>query len=108
MAKGWIGVDLDGVLAYYENFEGPTIIGEPIVPMLNRVKMWLRQGKEVKIFTARAGYGEEAKKAITSWLVRNGLPPLSITNVKDKDCIAIYDDKAYRVLTNTGRILGVY
>ena len=101
----WIGVDLDGTLAKYDEFQGPRTIGEPVPAMLFKVKQWLRAGKTVKIFTARAGYGKPAIDAIKSWLVRNGLPPLEVTDRKDKDCIAIYDDKAFRVETNTGRIL---
>lgn len=41
MAK-WIGVDLDGTLAEYNGqLSG---IGDPINPMMNRVKRWLSQG----------------------------------------------------------------
>ncbi|MEI8285241.1 MAG: hypothetical protein WCG52_09650, partial [bacterium] len=49
---GWIGVDLDGTLA--EFIGDMSFIGEPIMPMLNRVKTWLANGREVRIFTARA------------------------------------------------------
>lgn len=102
---GWIGVDLDGTLAKYTGFVGPTIIGKPIPTMVAKIKQWLRAGKTVKIFTSRAGSGKPAIDAIKSWLIQNGLPPLAVTNVKDSSCDAIYDDKAYRVETNTGRIL---
>lgn len=103
---GWIGVDLDGTLAKYTDFVGPTVIGEPIPAMIVRVNQWLRAGKTVKIFSARAGRGQPAIDAIRSWLVQNGLPPLDVTNVKDTSCEAIYDDKAWHVETNTGRISG--
>ena len=49
----WIGVDLDGTLARYEQYEGPMSIGEPIPEMVDRVKAWLAAGREVRIFTAR-------------------------------------------------------
>lgn len=51
--KGWIGVDLDGTLAVYNGWVAPTHIGEPVVPMLERVKAWLAEGREVRIMTAR-------------------------------------------------------
>jgi hypothetical protein len=35
---GWIGVDLDGTLAQYGEFKGRDHIGEPIAPMLDKVK----------------------------------------------------------------------
>ena len=36
--RGWIGVDLDATLAYYDGFKGPEHIGEPIPQMVDRVK----------------------------------------------------------------------
>jgi hypothetical protein len=51
--NGWIGVDLDGTLAHYEGWKGQEHIGEPIAPMVERVKGWLAEGREVRIFTAR-------------------------------------------------------
>ena len=53
MTSGWIGVDLDGTLAYYDEWRGALHIGEPIPAMLERVRRWLDEGKDVRIFTAR-------------------------------------------------------
>lgn len=53
--SGWIGVDLDGTLAMYDGFKGPEHIGDPVPKMLERVKKWLAEGREVRIFTARVG-----------------------------------------------------
>lgn len=58
--KGWIGVDLDGTLAHYDGWKGPEHIGAPIPAMVERVKAWLAEGKEVRISTARADGGEVA------------------------------------------------
>lgn len=41
MSEGWIGVDLDGTLAEYLGWQGMGHIGEPIAPMVERVKAWL-------------------------------------------------------------------
>ena len=60
MTQGWIGVDLDGTLAYYDHWRGPHHIGDPIPAMLNRVKSWLAEGKDVRIFTARVEGGTVA------------------------------------------------
>jgi len=101
----WIGVDLDGTLAYAEEFHGEEVIGEPIPAMVERVKNWLREGKTVKIFTARAS-SAAAVQEIKAWLQRAGLPDLDVTNVKDKDMELCYDDKAVGVVKNTGRLVG--
>src|SRR5687767_12144507 len=52
--SGWIGVDLDGTLAYYDGWKGPGHIGKPVPAMAKRVRKWLEQGCDVRIFTARA------------------------------------------------------
>src|SRR5688572_22863629 len=56
--KGWIGVDLDGTLAYHDPQQGLDPIGKPIEATLFRVRQWLDAGIEVRIFTARAGEAE--------------------------------------------------
>ena len=53
MTRGWIGVDLDGTLATHDGKRSQRI-GAPIPAMVERVKMWLREGREVRIVTARA------------------------------------------------------
>ena len=101
----WIGVDLDGTLAYAEDFHGEEVIGPPIPAMVERVKDWLRQGEVVKIFTARAS-SAAAIQEIKAWLQKAGLPDLDVTNVKDHLMKLCYDDKAIQVAKNTGRVVG--
>lgn len=105
MTSGWIGVDLDGTLAHYDGWKGPDGIGEPILPMIGRVRDWLIQGREVRIFTARAS-SPEMVPAVKAWLKKHELPDLEVTNVKDFAMIALYDDRAVQVEMNTGKILG--
>lgn len=100
----WIGVDLDGTLARYDGWQGAENIGKPVPLMLLRVKQWLAEGAEVRIFTARAGTPEQIP-LIKKWLVENGLPELEITNVKDFGMTALYDDRCVQVETNTGRLI---
>lgn len=110
---GWIGVDLDGTLAVYDGWKGPRHIGEPIAPMVDRVKRWITEGRQVKIFTARASEVQgrntlpvsEMIRIIEAWCLEHIGYILPVTNVKDYFCIAIYDDRAYRVEFNTGAIL---
>lgn len=105
----WIGVDLDGTLAYNEEgvYKGGTHIGEPIPKMVERVKKWIADGKTVKIFTARNDRRQdepETIKAIEDWCLKHLGKVLEITNVKDNQCKQIWDDRAYGVIRNTGEM----
>lgn len=107
--RGWIGVDLDGVLAEYNGWVGVRHIGRPVPLMVTRVKQWLKEGVDVRIFTARVTAGEDAhtaRVAIAAWCRHNLGQELPITNVKDFGMIALYDDRAYQVRLNTGEIVG--
>lgn len=99
--SGWIGVDLDGTLAEYGGWVGPEHIGPPIPSMLARVRRWILEGKEVKIFTARAAIPEQVVP-VMEWLKKHGLGGLEVTNVKDFGMIELWDDRCVRVITNTG------
>lgn len=105
--KGWIGCDLDGTLAHHDGWKGHTHIGEPIKPMQARVKRWLADGRDVRIFTARmdndnAKEKGETMQAIKSWCKAHLGRELPITNVKDKDMEEIWDDRAVGVVRNQG------
>lgn len=108
--SGWIGVDLDGTLARYDGWQGIEHVGEPIAPMVERVKRWIAEGHEVKVFTARVSVDPETCleviAVIREWLSKAGLPPLEITNVKDFGMIELWDDRAVQVEMNTGRPYG--
>lgn len=99
--SGWIGVDLDGTLAFYEGWNGPDHIGEPIPEMLNRVKGWLEAGVEVRIFTARASIPEQIPP-IHVWCEKHIGVILQVTNVKDFGMVELWDDRAVRVIANKG------
>lgn len=112
---GWIGVDLDGTLAEYTGWRGVDHIGKPVPLMVARIKRWLDRGWEVRIFTARmseinkelrsSGSSARARKLIQRWLVdKAGLPKLEVTNQKDYEMIALWDDRAVQVIENTGEV----
>lgn len=126
--SGWLGVDLDGTLAQYEKFVAPDNIGEPIPLMVERVKKWLSQGRQVKIFTARVypyaidkqqraeGCKEQvycrqwvdsykAYHAIQEWCEKHLGQTLEITCVKDYHMYLLYDDRAKQVIPNTGELV---
>jgi len=100
----WIGVDLDGTLAEYNDWIGIEHIGKPVPLMVERVKEWILEGKKVKIFTARVTQGPEAIRYIHKWLAAQGLPELEVTNVKDFGMVELWDDRCFGVVTNMGML----
>jgi len=107
--KGWIGVDLDCTLAYYDGWKGSTHIGDPIPKMVKRVREAIDSGIEVKIVTARVSPGsgiEEVKAqglAILEWCIKHGMPEITeVTNEKDLAMIELWDDRARQFEKNTG------
>jgi phosphoribosylamine--glycine ligase len=97
---GWYGVDLDKTLAK----GSPKKIGEPVPLMVDRVKRWVRDGKEVRIMTARANDTDELVKTY-DWLRENLELPLEVTNEKDHEMVRLFDDRARQVEPNTGEIV---
>lgn len=111
MNQGWIGVDLDGTLAYYDEWRGLEHIGEPIPAMVERVKRWLAEGRDVRIFTARVsslngGEARTAYIAIKHWCSEHLGRTLPITNEKDFGMIELWDDRAVQVRANAGEPVG--
>lgn len=104
-SQAWIGVDLDGTLAWYDPCISLSEIGPPVAVMMDRVRQMLADGWRVKIFTARAADPEQLV-LIQQWLRSHGLPPLEITNEKDFNMVRLYDDRCVQVEPNTGRIIG--
>lgn len=116
--SGWIGVDLDGTLAHYEGWAG-GLIGRPIPLMVDRVKAWLAQGVDVRIFTARvAGQPhpnpsedspcliDQARRQIQDWCEEHIGVRLPVVCTKDFAMIELWDDRAVSVKANTGLVLG--
>lgn len=108
--KGWIGVDLDGTLAHYLGWVSVEHIDEPIAPMVERVKRWLEEGKDVRIFTARVFPGSRVDEAevvavvssIEKWCQEHIGKVLPITCTKDFGMYELWDDRAVQVIPNTG------
>lgn len=106
--EGWIGVDLDCTLAKHTKKEAETNeIGDPILPMVKRVKRWLANGKDVRIFTARLAVGDkkEITRQIQDWCEEHIGVRLPVTNEKDPNLIELWDDRAVQVMPNTGETL---
>ena len=100
--SGWYGVDLDGTLAEHGPSHHANVIGKPIPKMVERVKQWLAEGKDVRIFTARANDGNIVHRAIAAWCIYHLGKELPITATKDSQMIESWDDRAIQVIPNTG------
>lgn len=110
---GWIGVDFDRTLCHREHDGGPEI-GKPILPMLNRVLRWRKQGINVRIFTARVSgkyqtgvdgdplRADMQEKLIQDWCRTYLGEVLPVTCIKDSYCRELWDDIAVAVEENTG------
>lgn len=107
----WIAVDLDGTLAFYEEFKGPLHIGPPIKLMLQRVRKWLDEGLDVRIFTARVGPNnplgegltmERIVMSIQDWCELYLGRRLPVTCTKDYHMKELWDDRCVQVIPNTG------
>lgn len=119
--SGWIAVDLDGTLAEYHGWPADGSIGAPVPAMVERVKGWLAEGKDVRIFTARVwplgttdsayfgATGDRTNQAheqhyrITEWLKEHIGRAVPVTCVKDFSMIELWDDRAVQVRPNTGQ-----
>jgi hypothetical protein len=108
-ARGWIGVDLDGTLAHYDGWRGPEHIGEPVPTMVDRVRAWLEEGRDVRIFTARVGPQpstvdvDGVHQAIRRWCLAVFGRALPVTATKDFSMVELWDDRCVQVVPNTGR-----
>lgn len=118
--KGYYDVDLDGTLAEYHGWNWGEI-GPPVPKMVERVKNWMRNGQDVRIFTARVAvvpgfssesgaaatmeFAKEQEKRIERWCMEHIGWILPITAQKDFNTLEIWDDRARRVEFNTGELL---
>ena len=110
--SGWIGVDLDGTLAIYDGWVAADHIGAPVPRMVQRVKAWLAEGRDVRIFTARVGHvpmGEPGRldpelirACIEAWCVVHIGQALPVTAEKDLHMVELWDDRCVQVVPNTG------
>jgi hypothetical protein len=109
--EGWIGVDLDGTLAHYDGWVSIESIGDPIPAMVDRVRHWIAEGNEVRIFTARVTVHpdkrnkksvEKIRELIQDWTEKHIGHRLIVTNIKDFGLRELWDDRAVRVEENTG------
>jgi hypothetical protein len=116
---GWIGVDLDGTLAFYDQWVAIAVIGDPIPKMVERVKRWIAEGRTVKIMTARVSgswpkeclvtglkWERQAVGAvIMAWTKKHIGEYLAVTHEKDFKMIELWDDRTIQVIPNTGMTL---
>lgn len=105
----WLGVDLDGTLAKYSVYDDE--IGEPIPEMIQRVRRWIAEGKEIRVLTARGTIdgketnAYEQRVKIHEWVKKHIGHPLEVTHKKDPFMKKLYDDRVQQVEKNTGALV---
>jgi len=113
--RGHVCFDLDGTLAEYDPETWDHMkVGKPVAAMVLLAKRYMQQGVEVRIFTARAHKNPRETDAdyqrrlapIREWCIKVFGQELLIVSYKTFETIAIFDDRAYRVVENTGEIVG--
>lgn len=115
MSKVWYGFDFDGTIAYYDHWKSSGHTGDPIPAMTNKMRLFLQQGRDVRIFTARVTPDardkdpqqevNNARIAIDSWCLKYLGRTLPITATKDRLMLELYDDRAKQVIPNTGELV---
>lgn len=107
-------MDFDATLAHYEKWTDLLELGEPVWPMVERVRQWLREGKDVRVFTARicppyvcakahVEYTrEDVERAIQDWTEEHIGARLPVTCIKDRFMLELWDDRCVQVEPNTG------
>jgi hypothetical protein len=122
MAQGWIGVDWDGTVVHYEHWLAWDQFGPPLKPMVDRIRQWLKEGKDVRIVTARVRHGDvdgefsclTTGNPITNAMIINAIQDycekiigarLPVQCHKDLNMIELWDDRAVQMVPNTGRTL---
>mgnify|MGYP001571142490 FL=1 len=118
MTDGWYGVDLDGTLAEYHGWPADGSIGSPVPAMVERVKRWHAEGREVRIVTARVAatgrvnaegerddweFADAQKLKIRDWCLAHLGFSLPVTCKKDMQMETLWDDRCVQVEPNTGR-----
>ena len=114
MTTDYAAVDLDGTLAEKSGKDfDPKQIGQPLEKhpdaIIHNVRKWIKEGKDVRILTARVANlkGQEladTEKLIQDWTEQHLGKRLPVTSVKDPSMEVLYDDRAKEVETNTGKV----
>lgn len=85
-------------------WKGAEHVGAPIAVMVARVKTWLAEGKDVRVFTARAN-DTDCHALIQAWCLEHLGQTLAITATKDYGMVELWDDRCVQVVPNTGLTL---
>lgn len=113
MTFPYYAVDLDGTLAHNSNTSNTLEIGLPVPLMLSRVLRWLKEGKEVRVVTARVNsednpHADKQRLVIEKWLQKYVGQKLPITCKKSHNMVELWDDRAVQIIPNTGeRVLAL-
>ena len=102
MSTHTIFVGLDGTLSHQsEDASAEDKIGDPVKPMLERVRKWIADGKSVMVFTARAETAG-GMLAVRFWLDAHDLQTVGVTDKITRDADEIWSCRAVGIMLNKG------
>lgn len=101
-----IAVDFDGVIAEYDGYQGPGVLGPPRMDVIEALRTLVAEGWKIVIYTTR---GEQE---IASYLAQHRIPHDEINRNSDyetqgsKPVADVYwDDRAFRYTGDARRDL---
>jgi hypothetical protein len=109
-AKAWWGFDVDKTAFVDEGGTRGGVIGAPIMPIIRRIKYYLRVGRKVNIVSARVHPSEPdkseqeqvIKQALCDVLGTERANQIGIRSDKDRHMISLVDDRVEQVIPNKG------
>lgn len=92
-----LALDFDGTIAEHSNFEGMSVVGEPMQGALDFISQLHQMGYRLAIFSARAG-DPAGKRAIEQWVIEHDLRDVIefVTPLKLPIFDLIIDDRAIK------------
>jgi hydroxymethylpyrimidine pyrophosphatase-like HAD family hydrolase len=107
-SKRTIAVDFDGVIAEYDGYKGPGVLGEPRLDVIDALRTLRAEGWKIVIHTTR---GEQE---IVGYLTQHGIPHDEINRNSDyktqgpKPVADLYwDDRAVSYSGDASKDLGL-
>ncbi len=108
-----VAVDVDGVLARYDGWKGPGVIGEPIRGAKEFMESLRKDGFRVIIHTTRTKdfEGEDHVlriRSVRKWLEENNIPYDDLhTEIGKPIACAYVDDRAVSCRPQEGNVTGI-
>lgn len=96
---GYIAFDFDKTIAVRNSGDSIFKFGEPIPKTIEFIKFLQSKKRKVRIITARS---EKQFAAIKTWLAKQGITDVEVSNTKTSAMDILFDDKGVGIIANEG------